>query len=443
MERMPRIVQFLNSKTIIMNYVIRRDDREPNKYSRVCSCHFRDGDKRNMPTISNRNKDKLFDLLPSAEPKPPPKKKVKTKSDAKLPTVKSVLAEIKENSGPSDSTSEQDKSTDSRNTSLVEIELDMTSRELTKQKELSGYQREHYSVANLSTEVIRMETGLPTKEVFYIIVNYVARFKGDINYHSGWKVEAVSLEDQVFITLMKLKQNYTNLHLAQLFSCSVATVSNIVLTFVHVLHSLLFKDIMTTIPSRMKNKLCSPSSFSQYSTCRIIIDCTDLEIATPKLMSEQSATYSTYRGMNSFKVIIGVAPNAVITYVSGLFPGSVSDKSLVQESGLLEHFVPGDLILADKGFLIQDLLPRGVSVNIPPFVNCGKFTESEARATKSIARCRIHVERANARLKSFRILGFIPSFLRCHADKLCQLCAALVNLQFPLIKDGCNDFEFD
>ena len=140
---MPRIVQFLNFKTIIMNYAIRRDDREPNKYSRVCSCHFRDGDKRKLPTISNRNKDKLFDLLPGAEPKPPPKKKVKTKSDVKLPTVTSVLAEIKENSGPSDSTNEQDKSTDSRNTSFVEIELDMTSRELTKQKELSGYQREH------------------------------------------------------------------------------------------------------------------------------------------------------------------------------------------------------------------------------------------------------------------------------------------------------------
>jgi len=54
-----------------MNYAIRRDDREPNKYSRVCSCHFRDRDKRNLQTISNRNKDKLFDLLPGAEPKPP------------------------------------------------------------------------------------------------------------------------------------------------------------------------------------------------------------------------------------------------------------------------------------------------------------------------------------------------------------------------------------
>ena len=56
-------------------------------------------------------------------------------------------------------------------------------------------------------------------------------------------------------------------------------------------------------------------------------------------------------------------------------------------------------MLADKGFLIQDLVPNGVSVNIPPFLNNGTFTESEARATKAIAKCRIHVERANARLK--------------------------------------------
>ena len=129
--------------------------------------------------------------------------------------------------------------------------------------------------------------------------------------------------------------------------------------------------------------------------------------------------------------------------MSGLYPGSVSDECVVEESGLLKQFVPGDLTLADKGFLIQDLLPREVSVNIPPFLKCGKFTESEGRATKSIARCSIHVQCANARLKTFNILSFIPSFLRCHSDKLCQLCAALVNLQLPLIKDGCNDFEFD
>lgn len=200
---------------------------------------------------------------------------------------------------------------------------------------------------------------------------------------------------------------------------------------------------MTDIPSKEKNQLCSPSSFSQYTSCRIVIDCTDIEIATPGLMCQQNATYSSYRGMNSFKILVGVAPNAVITFVSKLYPGSVSDKEIVKQSGLLDHLATGDLILADKGFLIQDIVPNGVSVNIPPFLEHGKFTESEIKATKSIARCRIHVERANARLKDFKVLNFIPPNLRCYADKVFQLGAALVNLQFPLIKEGCEGMEFD
>ena len=77
--------------------------------------------------------------------------------------------------------------------------------------------------------------------------------------------------------------------------------------------------------------------------------------------------------MNSFKVLIGVAPNAVITYVSKLYPGSTSDKEIVRDCGILEHFETGDLVLADNGFLIQDLLPNGVSVNIPPFLNKGNL----------------------------------------------------------------------
>ena len=104
------------------------------------------------------------------------------------------------------------------------------------------------------------------------------------------------------------------------------------------------------------------------------------------------------------------------------------------------------MILVDKGFLIQDIVPRGVSVNIPPFLNNGTFTESEAKATKAtkaIATSRIHVERANARLKDFKILSFIPSYLRCYADLLLQLVAALGNLQFPLIKEGCEDMVFE
>ena len=112
---------------------------------------------------------------------------------------------------------------------------------------------------------------LPTKEVFDILVEYALRLKDSINYFYAWKVNTISFEDQIFITLMKVRQNYTSLHLAQLFSCSVATISNIVITFIHVLHDIVFKEIMTTVPSRHKNNTCIPSSFSssEFSTCKL------------------------------------------------------------------------------------------------------------------------------------------------------------------------------
>ena len=101
------------------------------------------------------------------------------------------------------------------------------------------------------------------------------------------------------------------------------------------------------------------------------------------------------------------------------------------------------MILVDQGFLIQDIVPHGVSVKIPPFLNKGAFTESEAKATKGMARCHIPVERAHAWLKDFRILTFIPSYLCCYSDILLKLSAALVRLQFPLVMERCEDKVFE
>ena len=284
-----------------------------------------------------------------------------------------------------------------------------------------------YSPARLSDEVIRMETGLPDKAMFSRVVGLVQRLEGSIVYAAGWRVEGMTMESQVFMALMKVRQNYTHLHLTQLFSCSTATVANVVKTFIHLLHRLLFKTM---------NRESMPASFlPSASNCRIVIDCTDIAVAAPKEMDKAKLVYSAYRGMHSFKVLIGVAPNGVITYCSSLFPGSVSDKAITMQSGLLEHLEAGDKVLADKGFLISDIVPDGVSVNIPPFLNNGKFTESEVRATREVARNRVHVERANARIKDFRILQMIPSHLRSSANVLVQLCCELVNLQNPLIKE--------
>ena len=391
----------------------------------MCSCHFQDGKKENNPTIFKRNLDKLFPVETSSSKKQKTKPTNATERSISLDITDEKLDEV------------------SMDESVLRADLSTSSESNThNMKEPNGTNR-FYSLDNLNEEIIRMETGIPTKNLFLLIVAYAKRFKDDISYFYDWRVESIKFEDQILITLMKLRQNYTNLHLAKLFSCSKTTISNIVLTFIHVLHKLLFVDLMSHVPSRFKNGTSAPAAFADFPNCRMIVDCTDIEVVTPKQMDLQRLTYSTYRSMNSFKALVGVAPNGVITFISKLYVGSTSDKHIVQKCGILNHFVAGDLILADKGFLIQNIVPAGVSVNIPPFLEHGKLSKHEIVKTKSIAKCRIHVERANARLKSFKILTLIPSWLRGYADVVFQLVAALVNLQFPLIKEAFDDSVFE
>ena len=53
-----------------------------------------------------------------------------------------------------------------------QVELEILKRELQQYKDKENYCREHYSVKFLSSDAIRMETGLPNKKIFDIVVGY-------------------------------------------------------------------------------------------------------------------------------------------------------------------------------------------------------------------------------------------------------------------------------
>ena len=73
--------------------------------------------------------------------------------------------------------------------------------------------------------------------------------------------------------------------------------------------------------------------------------------------------------------------------------------------------------MADRGFNIQEMLAsKGVSVNVPPFMNeSGQFEERQLLETRRIATLSIHVERAIERIKNYHILDFVPITL-CKND---------------------------
>ena len=115
-----------------------------------------------------------------------------------------------------------------------------------------------------------------------------------------------------------------------------------------------------------------PESFKyDYPYTRIILDCTEIFIEKPSCFRVQAETYSTYKSHNTAKGLVGIAPNGAVTFISDLYGGHVSDCKIVIASGILDMLEPHDSVMADRGFEIQDLLvPRKVSLNIPPFMRC-------------------------------------------------------------------------
>ena len=106
-----------------------------------------------------------------------------------------------------------------------------------------------------------------------------------------------------------------------------------------------------------------PLCFGDYPTTRVAVDATEVFIEQPSSPVAQQQTFSSYKN-NTLKVLIS---SSVVSFVSKLYGGSISDRELTVKSGLLDLLEPEDSVMADKGFTIADLLAaQGVSLNIPP-----------------------------------------------------------------------------
>ncbi|KAJ8969942.1 hypothetical protein NQ314_001512 [Rhamnusium bicolor] len=357
--------------------------------------------------------------------------------DIEVPSTskQSSMSDISLEDRPS-SRSESRLSTTSSSSSLLEAENYLLKKQVEElQNQLKSLKVGFdFSAIENNDALINVYTGLPDKALFMAVFKYLD--SQNFHYNLGWSVVNISRINQFLMTCMKLKLNPIHKDLALRFGCSVATVSNIVITWLHVMHVCLYKKFLENqIPTRHKNKTCMPSSFSPFTNCKMVIDCTEIYTEVPSQLDKQKYTYSSYKHRNTLTGLVGVAPNGTITFLSNLYVGNTSDKNIVKHCGVLTSFLAGDLILADKGFLIQDLLPPGVLLNIPPFLMKAQFSPEEARQTVTIARARIHVERAIRRIKEYKILQLIPQNLRPYSSMIFQVCGFLTTLNYPLIKE--------
>ena len=244
----------------------------------------------------------------------------------------------------------------------------------------------------------------------------------------------LSLFDQFYLVLQKLRVGTLNQVLADTFNISQTTVSRIFISWINFLYFML--GSICIWPSREKIQKNMPTCFkSMYPECRGIIDASEIKVQAPSSLVLNSEMYSAYKSHTTYKGNVVISPSGEIIHISSLFEGSISDKELVRQSGLLPLLQPGDQIMADKGFVIQDLLtPLGCSVVMPSFLSSKQqFSKGKLQDSKKIHNLGVHVERAIRRVKEFHFFDrVIPLTMAGSINQIWTVSCLITNFQGPL-----------
>lgn len=120
--------------------------------------------------------------------------------------------------------------------------------------------------------------------------------------------------------------------------------------------------------------------------------------------------------------------------------GRTSDKFIVQRSGILEKLLPGDLILADRGFNVKEEVQLYCAeIQVPAYTKGKKqLSPVDIEYSRNLSRVRIHVERVIGVLRQkFRILHNVmpistvsraPSNAPALVDQIVYVCCSLTNI---------------
>ena len=304
---------------------------------------------------------------------------------------------------------------------------------------LSMQQQQTYMKSNFIARIMSScnhYTGIPTTDILKSIFlflnsgpvgeNVILYNNQDVKGAGAGRPRTLSAFESYLLTLVRLRRNFDVRHLSFLFSVSEGTVTNIFTTWINFMF-IKFGSICIWPTRKQVNDVMPQSLKEKFPMTRCIIDCVEFKVAVPSSLVIHKMMYSDYKSHTTTKVLVGIAPGGGFTFISSAFPGSISDKGIVIKSGLLypELWEKGDVIMADRGFLIDDYLkPLGVWLIMPSFLQGREqFTGDEVVRSQQIASERIHVERMIQRLKCFHIFDrVIPVNMLGSLNQIISVC---------------------
>ena len=256
-------------------------------------------------------------------------------------------------------------------------------------------------------EYVKFYTGLPNFKVLKAVFDFASPANASTTKLTHFQ--------EFMVTLMKLRLDTPLKDLAYRFDVCSSTVSRIMLKWLTILDTALQDLVFWPTREALQKTMpgCFRASFGNKVT--VILDCFEIFIERPSSLLARTCTWSNYKHNNTVKVLVGIAPQGVVTFVSEAWGGRASDKYFTEHSGILDKLLPGNIVLADRGITISDSVGMmQAKLNIPAYTK-GKnqLNAVDIKETRSIANVRIHVERVIGAVRQrYRLLsGTLPIHL--------------------------------
>lgn len=290
-------------------------------------------------------------------------------------------------------------------------------------------------------EKVKYYTGLPSYKHFDSLLRY-------LHPDEVHKNSSLSKEMQLLVVFMKLRLNLRHKDLAYRFGVSKPTITRYVMKWIDLMFNKLRPSIARAwewTPSDEEMKKTVPMCFRKaYPNIKVILDCFEIFCNAPKALIKKVGLFSNYKFHTTIKFLLGITSHGCVNFLSKPFSGRVSDKEIVLESGLLQKLEEGDEVMADRGFVIHDLMTAvGAKLVTPHFKGRNpQLSGLQVEESREVANVRIHIERVIGLGKNvYSILQgpLKPYTLKCDDDgtsfveKLTTVCFALVNLLPPII----------